>query len=54
LLVPVLGWAVSADDPDHPARSLTAQASDPTAPLIQLQMTYLYSDVVRNSGDDAL
>jgi hypothetical protein len=53
LLVPALGWGVSADDPDHPAKSLTAQASDPTAPLVQAQVTYLYSDVVRNSGDDA-
>jgi len=39
--------------PDHPARSLTAQASDPTAPLVQAQITYLYSDVVRDSSKDA-
>jgi hypothetical protein len=36
-----------------PARSLTAQASDPTAPLVQMQITYLYSDVIRDSGDSA-
>lgn len=28
---------------DHPAKSLTAQASDPTAPLIQLQFTNFYA-----------
>jgi hypothetical protein len=43
----------SARPADHPARSLTAQASDPTAPLVQMQMTYLYSDVVRDSSDSA-
>ena len=37
----------------HPALSLTAQASDPTAPLVQAQITYLYSDVVRDSSKDA-
>ena len=37
----------------HPRESLTAQAGDPTAPLLQAQVTYLYSDTVRHSGDDA-
>jgi hypothetical protein len=37
----------------HPRESLTAQASDPTAPLVQAQLTYLYSDVVRNSSGSA-
>lgn len=37
----------------HPRESLTAQAGDPTAPLVQMQMTYLYSDVVRRSSDEA-
>lgn len=35
-----------------PKDSLTAQAGDPTAPLAQIQLTYLYSDVVRNSSGD--
>ena len=39
--------------PGHPALSLTAQASDPTAPLVQAQITYLYSDVVRDSSKNA-
>jgi hypothetical protein len=40
--------------PPSPSKlSLTAQASDPTAPLIQAQITYLYSDVVRDSSKDA-
>ena len=39
--------------PDHPRESLTAQAGDPTAPLVQAQVTYLYSDVVRDSSDNA-
>ncbi len=42
-----------AEDSASPKRSLTAQVGDPTAPLVQLQITYLYSDVVRNSSDDA-
>lgn len=33
--------------------SLTAQASDPTSPLVQAQITYLYSDVVHDSSDNA-
>ena len=37
----------------HPRESLTAQAGDPTAPLIQAQFLYFYSDVIRNSSDDA-
>jgi hypothetical protein len=39
--------------PGHPALSLTAQASDPTAPLVQAQITYLYSDVIRDSSKNA-
>ncbi|MDH3830041.1 MAG: hypothetical protein OEU48_00100 [Gammaproteobacteria bacterium] len=38
--------------PPHPRESLTAQVGDPTAPLIQAQVTYLYSDVVSDSSDD--
>lgn len=37
----------------HPRDSLTAQAGDPTASLLQAQVTYLYSDMVRRSSDDA-
>ena len=33
--------------------SLTADAGDPTAPLVQMQFTYFYSDNVRNSDDNA-
>jgi hypothetical protein len=55
LLLALTSTHAAADNrpPDHPARSLTAQASDPTAPLIQAQITYLYSDVVRDSSKDA-
>ncbi|MCB1704164.1 MAG: hypothetical protein KDI17_04830 [Halioglobus sp.] len=35
------------------SESLTAQAGDPTAPLVQMQFTYLYSSVVSDSSDDA-
>ena len=42
-----------AKPPAHPRESLTAQAGDPTAPLIQAQFLYFYSDVIRNSSDDA-
>jgi len=34
----------------HPAKSLTAQASDPNAPLIQLSFTNLYAPEVYNSS----
>jgi hypothetical protein len=34
-------------------KNLTAQASDPTAPLVQAQVTYLYSDVIRNGSGSA-
>lgn len=37
----------------HPRDSLTAQAGDPTAPLLQAQVTYLYSDTLRDSSNDA-
>lgn len=43
----------SAKKPAHPRESLTAQAGDPTAPLVQAQMIYFYSEVVRNSSDSA-
>ena len=36
----------------HARESLTAQAGDPTAPIIQAQVTWLYSDVLRDSSDD--
>lgn len=34
---------------DHPAKSLTAQASDPNAPIIQLSITNFYSPKVYNA-----
>ncbi|MCH5373307.1 MAG: hypothetical protein JJ992_04985, partial [Planctomycetes bacterium] len=41
--------AGSSADGAHPAKSLTAQAGDPTAPLMQIQFTDFYSPDVRNS-----
>lgn len=32
-------WAQDGDNAGHPAKSLTAQAGDPTAPLVQFQVT---------------
>jgi hypothetical protein len=42
--------AVAQTADDHPAKSLTAQASDPTAPLLQLQVTNLWMPANHN-GD---
>ena len=46
--------AAPARQPAPPkAKNLTAQAGDPTAPLVQAQVTYLYSDVIRNGSGSA-
>ncbi|MCB1690106.1 MAG: hypothetical protein KDI33_16540 [Halioglobus sp.] len=42
-----------SDKPTRSSESLTAQAGDPTAPLVQMQLTYLYSSVVSDSSEDA-
>ena len=44
------GSTTDGDGGQHPAKSLTAQAGDPTAPLLQFQVTNFYSPDVRN-GD---
>jgi len=43
----------SKPDRGHPATSLTAQAGDPTAPIVQFQITDFFSPSVRH-GDGAL
>ena len=43
----------AAEPHHHPAPSLTAQASDPTAPIMQFQITNFFSPSVRN-GDGSL
>ena len=50
---PTAKAAPDTKPPGHSKLSLTAQASDPTAPLVQAQVTYLYSDVIRDSSKDA-
>ena len=40
--------APQTESSNHPATSLTAQASDPTAPLLQLQVTNFYAPVNYN------
>ena len=41
------GWA-ETDEDSHPSQDLTAQSGDPTAPLLQIQVTNFYSPDNRN------
>jgi hypothetical protein len=53
LIMPGPAVPASAARPAPGVKDLTAQASDPTAPLVQAQVTYLYSDAIRNGSGSA-
>jgi hypothetical protein len=46
------GWT-QTDDKSHPAQSLAAQSGDPTAPLLQFQLTNFYSPSIYNADGHA-